>query len=160
MLERAKILEHVLKEMEAQAKVDPVIVGFSQNYAVYVHENTGATHDTGEAKFLERPLREDQDEIASTVRKFTKKSSNMTTGLLAGGRLLQRKAMKLTPVDTGALRASAFTCKEKDLEEVKLKAFSKGASKRKSSTEKKAKAADKKKQEAAYARTKKRWANK
>jgi hypothetical protein len=33
------------------------VVGYSQGYAVYVHEDLEAYHPTGQAKFLETPAR-------------------------------------------------------------------------------------------------------
>lgn len=40
-----------------------VSVGFSAAYAIYVHENLEAHHDTGQAKFLESALRDNRDAI-------------------------------------------------------------------------------------------------
>jgi len=45
-----------------------VAVGYSANYALYVHENLTARHDPGkQAKFLEQPLREKMDRIGAIV---------------------------------------------------------------------------------------------
>lgn len=40
-----------------------VVVGFGAAYAIYVHENLEAHHETGQAKFLESALRDNRDEI-------------------------------------------------------------------------------------------------
>jgi hypothetical protein len=49
-----------------------VIVGFTANYAVYVHENTNARHKPGRvAKFLEKPARERRKEIIQIINDET-----------------------------------------------------------------------------------------
>ena len=46
-----------------------VVVSFSTDYAVYVHENLEAKHKPGKsAKYLERPLREKRDRMGEIVR--------------------------------------------------------------------------------------------
>ena len=43
----------------ARAQGDPepaVVVGYTQSYAIYVHENLTAHHDVGQAKFLQQPF--------------------------------------------------------------------------------------------------------
>lgn len=65
-----------------------------------------------QAKFLEQPFREKQREIATIVVNAMKRGSTLIKALLLGGLFLQRESQKLVPVDTGNLRASAFTEKE------------------------------------------------
>lgn len=121
-----------------------VIVGFTQAYALFVHENIemkwrGYPRDrqvrrdkegvartgykpatgphsaglfwgpTGQAKFLEAPARELAKELGAIVRRALTSGKTMAQGLLLAGLRLQREAQKRVPVDTGALRASAFT---------------------------------------------------
>ena len=46
-----------------------VSVGYTQNYAIYVHENLDAHHGPGKvAKFLETPAREHRDDMLAIVR--------------------------------------------------------------------------------------------
>lgn len=90
-----------------------VIVGYTQQYALYVHENLTAQHKTGQAKFLEQPAREHAREIGALIKEAYEKGSSFEQALLIGGLRLQRESMKLVPIDTGALRASAFTRIEK-----------------------------------------------
>ena len=45
-----------------------VIVGFEEEYAIFVHENLEAHHDVGQAKFLEQPLKENIDKYVKNVR--------------------------------------------------------------------------------------------
>jgi len=94
---------------EAAQASRSVVVGYTANYAVYVHENLEAHHPVGQAKYLEQPAREHADKLAATVRKTYQKTGDMERSLLMGGLLLQRLSQELVPVDTGVLRASAFT---------------------------------------------------
>lgn len=88
------------------------VVGYTQAYAVWVHENLNAVHKVGQAKFLEQPAREKADGIADTVTATMKRGGTLEQGLLVGGLFLQRESQLLVPVDTGALKGSAFTRKE------------------------------------------------
>jgi len=90
-----------------------VIVFYSANYALQVHENLTAHHVNGEAKYLERPAREKRVDISATVREATIATKDLEKGLIAGGLLLQRESQKLVPVDTGNLRGSADTKAER-----------------------------------------------
>lgn len=112
-----------------------VIVGYTAAYALYVHERIEMKwqglprHKPGkglywdpqrraQAKFLETPARQYQDRIGEIVRQvLSKKGSTLSKALLMGGLFLQRQSMLLVPVDTGNLKASAFTRLEKDGEE-------------------------------------------
>lgn len=86
-----------------------VVVGFSTNYALYVHENLEAYHRVGQAKYLEQPAREHRGTIAEVIVGALKKGASFVHAILMGALRLQREAQLLTPVDTGALRNSAFT---------------------------------------------------
>jgi hypothetical protein len=86
-----------------------VVVGYTQNYAIFVHENMTAHHPVGQAKFLEQPARTMQDELKKIIRDAMKNGADLGKALLMAGLRLQRESQKLCPVETGALRASAFT---------------------------------------------------
>ena len=86
-----------------------VNVGYTQSYAVWVHERMDTYHPVGQAKFLEQPAREKAGEIARIIKETYRKTKDLTLSLLTGGLFLQRESQKLVPVDTGALKASAFT---------------------------------------------------
>lgn len=50
-----------------------VLVGYTANYAVYVHEDLNAHHKSGKtAKYLERPAREKRTEIIAIVNEEVK----------------------------------------------------------------------------------------
>lgn len=54
---------------EAESGSNPsVIVGFEEEYAIFVHENLEAHHPVGQAKFLEQPLKENSDKYVKYVR--------------------------------------------------------------------------------------------
>ena len=97
---------------EAQAANDgslDVIVGFAQSYALPVHERVNVHHPVGQAKFLEEPARTKRKQIARVIRTEFKRSHSLSKSLLKGGLYLQRQAQLLCPVDTSALKASAYT---------------------------------------------------
>ncbi len=92
------------------SKPQPVVrVGYTQSYAVYVHENLEAHHPNGQAKFLEQPLRTMKDELAGIVVDTMKSGGSLEEGMILAGLRLQSASQELVPVDTGALRRSAFT---------------------------------------------------
>lgn len=103
-----------LQKLSKGHKGGSVLVGYTANYAVYVHEMVGATFQRpgAEAKFLEKPLRENSKKYVQTVAKTIKAGRPFMNGLILAGLSLQRDSQKLCPVDTGNLRASAFTRKE------------------------------------------------
>jgi hypothetical protein len=105
-----KALNATLKSMERSADGSPVVeVGFSAAYGIYVHEDLQAHHPTGQAKFLEQPARENAKKYAETIRMAVRTGLPLSRALVLAGLELQADAQRLTPVDTGALRSSAFT---------------------------------------------------
>lgn len=104
----AKLLSTVKKN-----KGGTVLVGYTAAYAIFVHEMVGANFKkTGaSAKFLEIPFREEL--WKETYRKAVKAGIPLDQALLLAGLRLQKDSQKIVPIDTGNLRASAFTRKEK-----------------------------------------------
>lgn len=101
-----------------------VVVGYSATYAIIVHEDLTAHHKEGkQAKFLEGPARIYSREIGETVAKAYATTGNLDQSLLLGGLRLQRLSQQVCPVDTGALKASAYTCFEENEEAVAAKAL-------------------------------------
>jgi len=90
-----------------------VIVGFTQKYALKVHEDLKTPHRVGQAKYLEQPARELEKELRQLIAAAMKAKATLSKALLVAGLRIQREAQLLVPVDTGALRASAFTRYEK-----------------------------------------------
>lgn len=84
-------------------------VGFTQYYAVYVHENLESRHPVGQAKYLEQPFREYQSELYRIIKVVLQRGQGAIQAVTIAGLRLQREAQLLCPVDTGALKGSAFT---------------------------------------------------
>lgn len=106
-----------------------VIVGYSQKYALFVHESIhmklqgeprkkphkGQYWDPqgrAQPKFLEQPAREFRGVFVEIVRDAMEGGASLVQALLMAGLRLQRESQLLVPVDTGALKNSAFTRKE------------------------------------------------
>lgn len=85
------------------------VVGYTQSYAIYVHENLESHHPVGEAKFLEKPFRRLHKDLMRQIKDDMKKGLTLQQALLRAGLRLQRDSQLLVPVDTGALKNSAFT---------------------------------------------------
>lgn len=60
-------------------------------------------------KFLEGPAREKRDEIWAIILTGLRNGLTLAQALLRAGLFLQREAQQRVPVDTGHLKASAFT---------------------------------------------------
>lgn len=88
---------------------DAVLVGYTQAYAPYVHENRAASFKVGRAGFLLDVARELGRELGDMIAKGLKRRLPMVQALLLAGLRLQRESQLNCPVDTGALRGSAFT---------------------------------------------------
>lgn len=85
------------------------LVGYTASYAIFVHENLEAFHTVGQAKFLEQPAITLRPELRSIITDAIGSGQSMNDALLLAGLRLQAESQLLCPVDTGALRASAFT---------------------------------------------------
>lgn len=146
-------LDRVITQMrrKAAAKMHDldvsVAIGYTANYALYIHENqeihppgmllkgqprpgsktftvqsgknvgkmsnrTGYYWDPqgrAQPKFLEGPFRTNRKKYGTIVMNALRKGMTMAQALLMAGLELQRDSMLLVPVDTGNLKASAFT---------------------------------------------------
>ena len=100
-----------------------VVVGYSQRYATEVHERTDISHKVGQSKYLETAARNNENEIRTTLRQSPR--DKLAENMLKVGLLIQRESQQLVPVDTSALKASAFTCVEEELDLVANAARSK-----------------------------------
>ena len=114
-----KVRQALIKKAAQYGKPDEleglpsVAVGYSAHYALTVHENLESHHNVGQAKYLEQPAREYKDELAGVVVRAVKGGATLLQGLYLAGLRLQRESQKIVPIDTGNLRGSAFTVKEK-----------------------------------------------
>lgn len=128
-IEGAAKLKNKLNQLSAKygKKEESVTVGFTQRYALWVHE-VQANHVVGQWKYLETPARRLKTTISSIIRASMQKGLTMMQSLMLGGLRLQREAQQITPVDTSALKASAFTCPTVDVEAVSAEHFAKSES--------------------------------
>lgn len=106
-----------------KGKNTSIVVGYSQRYALDVHERTDIQHRVGQSKYLEEAARVNEPNIKSTLRNSTPET--LAENMLKAGLLIQRESQQLVPVDTSALKASAFTCVEEELDRVAESARSK-----------------------------------
>lgn len=105
----AKLQQRIAR---ARSGSGSVVVGYTQEYAVYVHENLSAWHaPPTRAKYLEEPARllYNMGIFTQIVRTAVRAGRTLLQGLLLAGLRLQRESQKIVPVDTAALKNSAFT---------------------------------------------------
>lgn len=85
-----------------------VRVGYNAPYALVVHEDMEAHHDNGQAKFLEQPARQNGKIYGQLVSDALKQGKTMRQALMSAATALKLDSQALCPVDTGALKQSAF----------------------------------------------------
>lgn len=107
----AKQLQILLDRMAKDAKPRDIEVGYTANYAIYVHEMVGANFQAphAENKFLEKALRRIKPQVASLVESNLKRGATFGQSLYMVGLAVQRDSQKITPIDTGHLKGSAYT---------------------------------------------------
>lgn len=119
-----KKLDDLAKQAANEANKASVTVGYTQSYGLFVHENLEAFHPGGgQAKFLEEPARTLEKVLANIIARAMKRGLTMEQALLLAGLRLQRESQKIVPVDTGALKASAFTAITSEANEKAQEAF-------------------------------------
>jgi len=120
---RSKAAKHIGDEGRKVA----CIVGYTANYALFVHENLemrlkGVPRPSGLGvywgpnggpKFLEGPFRMYQSYVAQMVKDALAEGRTLGQGLLLAGLFIQRESQAVVPVEYGDLRRSAFTILEK-----------------------------------------------
>lgn len=123
-------VQKVIGKLQARAKAAgrsnvTVAVGFAASYALFVHEKVGMKlagqprssgrgfywdpQGQAQAKFLEEPARTLQPEFRRILKMNMARGVTLSQALLIIGLRLQREAQLKVPVDTGMLKASAFT---------------------------------------------------
>lgn len=103
-----------------------VIVGYTAEYAVYVHEDMEARHAPGkQAKFLHQPAVELQKELATIILTAKRLGIPLMQAIYMAGLRLQAESQRICPVSgwhekispkrqgSGNLKGSAFTRIEK-----------------------------------------------
>ncbi len=106
-------LRKLFDDKRRSASSASVEVGYTAQYAIYVHEMVDASFKTPgtKAKFLEAPARELKSELANIIGETVDAGGTLEQGLLKAGLRLQRASQKIVPLDTGNLKSSAFTRK-------------------------------------------------
>lgn len=123
-----EIIRNLLKQLKKAEETNVRgIVGYTAKYALWVHESVGMVlkglprpkkrgvywGPKGQAKFLEQPFRTMRDELYDLVLQTVRAGKTLRQGIMIACLRLQRESMKLVPIVTGNLRASAFTRMEK-----------------------------------------------
>lgn len=85
-----------------------VAVGYSADYAIFVHEDLKAYHPNGQAKFLENAIKENETELARFLEERIQKGDTLSKALFYLGDKLGRKSDAKVPVDTGFLKKSRY----------------------------------------------------
>jgi hypothetical protein len=105
-------LIHKLKNMATESFENnnaDVAVGYSADYAIYVHENLEAAHSTGKrAKFLEEPYRSMRKALLQEIAEEMRRNIPLRIALKKAGLKLLSASKKIVPVDTGNLRNSGY----------------------------------------------------
>lgn len=104
-------------------EANSVTVGCTQRYALFVHENLESAHEVGEAKFMQKAVSRTKARVGEVIAKAVQKGATAMHAFLMGGYLIQRTSQESTPVDTGALKASHFTCPTSELNSIANKKF-------------------------------------
>lgn len=124
MIDSAKLRRALINRIaKAEGKFDIVVgyavspkaeAGDSTRYAIYVHEMTELWHKPPtKSRFLADPFRKIQREIPSIIqREMIAKRRSFSDALLAVGKKIKKESLAEAPIDTGALRRSAFVEKE------------------------------------------------
>lgn len=89
-----------------------VVVGYTQNYALAVHEILDRRHPVGKALYLTDPFNDMKSIVGKLVQAYMKQGKTLREALLLVGLELQSQSQEEVPVDTGALKGSAFTREE------------------------------------------------
>lgn len=125
-----KVLRRKIQKMRDAAsnpkETHPMVqVGYTQSYAVHVHE-IQARHKAGKQwKYLEAPARSLASTLVQIVKDVVRQTGSLRKGLLLAGLRLQRESQKIVPIDTAALKASAYTAYEEEADAAAAAARSK-----------------------------------
>jgi hypothetical protein len=126
-IEGLKSLQTKLRKLESVSKRKDdvtVTVGYTQRYAIYVHERDLNYNRPGSQwKYLETPAREKERDIAKAAANTYGLTGSMEKALIIAGMRLIREAEPLVPVNSGALKASWFVAPKRDEDEAATKAF-------------------------------------
>lgn len=103
-----------LNKHKAKAKKDDkaaVRVGYTAEYAVYVHEINLNYRNNKKWKYLENPTRQlvNTGELGKIITTAYKNGASLQQSINLAALRIQRESQLAVPIDTGHLRGSAFT---------------------------------------------------
>lgn len=150
-----KLKEKLNQHAKKLGGQEGVTVGFTQSYAMHVHEDLMAQHKEGKtAKYLLKAARMIWPLVPKIVTKIVLEGHTITKGLIVAGLRIQREAQLIVPIDTGALRASAYTSVNSQEVMASTLAFMKSETIKKNKLKQRAASAEKKKVKAAAKKAK------
>lgn len=105
-----KVAHNLKRISENTKRGNPITFGviYTAPYAVHVHEDMEMPHTNGQAKFLEKPLRENAAKMTKMVKDLVKSGKTLRQALLIVGNWLLEESKRLVPVLTGTLRDSGI----------------------------------------------------
>jgi len=104
------------------------IAGYTQTYALKVHEDLAMNHSTGQAKFLEEPSRSRSKELVYAIIRDFQVTNNLPLALLSAAYKLRAISKPYVPIDTSALVNSAYIATDTTHDAVASAAFSRSES--------------------------------
>lgn len=108
-------LEQVIKKLDELSKLQDcsVVIEFTGEKDVTLHEDLQTTHTNGQAKFLEQPFRAMKDQIFTVIVETHKKTNNPRSALIAAANIILSKARELYPAEEKIKRISGRVRVEK-----------------------------------------------
>lgn len=104
-----KLATQLLDLAKIHAPTVTATIGYTAPYAVYVHEDLTKNHPVGEAKWLENAIHANQQNVIDMIYTKLTAGQTMTQACEETGWWLLQLANTMCPVDTGRLKASAYS---------------------------------------------------
>lgn len=83
-------------------------IGYTAPHALPVHERVDIFHPVGNAKYLERPWRENRPKVTKLIELRLQQGFTLRQAMLEALSIIFDESQAQVPVDTGALKASGF----------------------------------------------------
>lgn len=106
-----KLREQMSSRIQKATKLSKAVgyVGYSAEYANYVHENMEAFHRVGQAKYLTTAINKFLPKMTNMLKEELKDGGDPKAAIQKVLLAIKYESQKLVPVDTGFLRSSAYT---------------------------------------------------
>lgn len=115
LVKAKRVIDSMNKRLESarrQGLKAAAVVGYTQNYALFVHERLDLKHPVGKAKYLTDPFEAMKPVAAKLIQAYVRQGKTLKEAVLLVALEVQSSSQEEVPVDTGALKASAFTREE------------------------------------------------